>query len=152
MSQDYRLAATIAVSWDTMHRDCLGLAGRLRAKGPFKGIVAVARGGLVPAAIVARELDVKLVETVCISSYDSKVQGEPEVIKGLGGDGDGWLVVDDLVDSGATVRTVRAMLPKAHYATLYAKPEGLPLVDTFVAEIDQPVWIIFPWEAPPREE
>lgn len=151
MSQDYRLAATIPLTWDTMHRDCRDLAVRLRDKGPFTAIVAVARGGLVPAAILSRELDIKLVETICISSYDSKVQGELDMLKGMDGDGDGWLVVDDLVDSGATAKAVRAMLPKAHYATLYAKPEGLHLVDTFVAEIDQPVWIIFPWEAPPNE-
>lgn len=158
MSQDYRLAATIAITWDTMHQDARTLAARLRDKGPFAGIVAVARGGLVPAAIVARELDIKLIETVCITSYDGQAQGALEIIKGLAnvkdltGGGSGWLVVDDLVDSGATVRAVRDMLPGAHYATLYAKPAGRPLIDTHVAEIDQGVWIIFPWESDPKED
>jgi xanthine phosphoribosyltransferase len=146
MSQDYRLAATIAVTWDDMHRDACALAAKLRDRGQFTAIVAIARGGLIPAAIVARELDIKLIETVCISSYDSRSQGEIEIIKGLSGDGRGWLVIDDLVDSGATAKAVRAMLPGAHYATLYAKPAGKPLVDTCVAEIDQGVWIVFPWE------
>lgn len=152
MSQDSPLAAAIAVTWDDIHRDCRRLADLLRPKGPFAGLVAVSRGGLAPAAILSRELDIKLVETVCVSSYDDRRQVGPEVLKGLDGDGDGWLVVDDLVDSGATARTVRAMLPRAHYATLYAKPDGMALADTFVAEVDQGVWIIFPWEAPPREE
>lgn len=152
MSRDYRLAATIAVSWDDLHRDTWALAGRLRARGPFRGIVAVARGGLVPAAILARALDLPLVETVCIASYDHRVQGEPRVLKSLSGDGQGWLVVDDLVDSGATARAVRAMLPGAHYATLFAKPAGRPFVDTFVAEVDQAVWIVFPWEGAPKED
>ncbi len=152
MSQDSPLAAAIAVTWDDVHRDCRRLADLLRPKGPFAGLVAVSRGGLAPAAILSRELDIKLVETVCVSSYDDRRQVGLEVLKGLDGDGDGWLVVDDLVDSGATARTVRAMLPRAHYATLYAKPGGMALADTFVAEVDQGVWIVFPWEAPPREE
>lgn len=146
MSQDYRLTATIVLTWDDMHRDACALAAKLRHKGDFTGIVAVTRGGLVPAAIVARELDIKRIETVCISSYDDRAQGELEIIKGLSGDGAGWLVIDDLVDSGATARAVRDMLPGAHYASLYAKPAGKPLVDTYVAEIDQDVWIVFPWE------
>ncbi|MEW5727745.1 MAG: xanthine phosphoribosyltransferase [Pseudomonadota bacterium] len=152
MSQDYRLAATIALTWDDMHRDCARLAGLLRGKGPFTGLVAVSRGGLAPAAILSRELDITLVETVCVRSYDDRRQGGLEVIKPVRGDGAGWLIVDDLVDSGATARAVRGMLPKAHYATLFAKPEGMALVDTFVAEVDQAVWIVFPWEAPPRDE
>lgn len=152
MSQDYRFAAAITLSWHDMHRDAHRLAERLRPKGPFAGLVAITRGGLVPAAIVARELDIRLVETVCVASYDSRAQGEIDILKGLTGDGAGWLVVDDLVDSGATVRALRAMLPKAHYAALYAKPAGLALVDSFAAEIDQGVWIVFPWEVDFEED
>lgn len=137
---------TLALNWDDIHRDARALARRVAAKGPFTGIAAVARGGLVPAAILARELDIRLVDTVCIASYDDDRRGSIEVLKRLDGGGAGWLVVDDLVDSGATVAAVRAMLPHAHYATLYAKPAGRPLVDTFVDEVAQEVWIIFPWE------
>lgn len=151
-SPDYRLAAAIALTWDDMHRDCRRLAAMLRSKGPFSALVAVSRGGLAPAAILSQELDIRLVDTVCIGSYDDRRQGALEILKTVRGDGTGWLVVDDLVDSGATARAVRAMLPKAHYATLFAKPEGMALVDSFVAEVDQNVWIVFPWEAPPREE
>lgn len=150
MSQDYRLAATIPLSWQDMHKDAVRLAELVRAKGPFTGMIAVTRGGLVPAAILARVLDIKLIETVCITSYDDRAQGSLDILKALPGDGDGWLVVDDLVDSGATAQAVRAMLPKAHYATLYAKPAGRAWVDTHVAEIDQGVWLIFPWEAAPE--
>lgn len=152
MSQDYHFAAALPLTWDALHRDARALADKLRDAGPFTGIVAVTRGGLVPAAILARELDIRLVETVCIASYDGRAQGEVEVIKALAGDGAGWLVVDDLADSGATVQVLRAMLPQAHIATLYVKPAGLALVDTHVAEIDQGVWIVFPWEADPKED
>lgn len=139
--------ATMALSWADIHRDARILASMLAELPPFRGIVAVTRGGLVPAAILSRELDIRLVETVCISSYDDRDLREPEVLKSVGGGGTGWLVVDDLVDTGATANVLRAMLPQAHFATLYAKPKGQPLVDTFVAVFAQTTWINFPWEA-----
>jgi xanthine phosphoribosyltransferase len=144
---DYRLATTQTLTWSRIHRDCQSLAARLADQGPFRGIVAVARGGLVPAALLAQMLDIRLVDTVCVISYADRRQDGIEVVKTLPGDGAGWLVVDDLVDSGATAQVVRSLLPRAHYATLYAKPDGLPQVDTFVAAVDQHVWLVFPWEA-----
>jgi xanthine phosphoribosyltransferase len=97
---------------------------------------------------VARELDIRLVDTVCVSSYDWQDQrGEVEVLKGMQDDGQGWLLIDDLVDTGATAKTVRDMLPKAHFASIYAKPQGRPLVDTFITEVSQDTWILFPWDS-----
>ena len=127
------------------------MAWRLLGHTYFKGIIAITRGGLVPAAIVARELDIRLVDTVCVSSYDwQNHKGEVEVLKPLDMDGDGWLLIDDLVDTGKTAQTVRDMLPKAHFATVYAKPQGRPLVDTFITEVSQDTWILFPWDAEPQ--
>ena len=124
------------------------LAWRLLEQGPFKGIIGVARGGLVPAAIVARELNIRLVDTLCICTYQGREQtGGEEVLKAVEGDGDGWLVVDDLVDTGNTATIIRNMLPKAHFATLYSKPAGKPLVNTFITEVSQDTWILFPWDS-----
>jgi xanthine phosphoribosyltransferase len=142
------------VSWDQFHRDARALAWRLAEAGPFEAIVCITRGGLVPAAIVARELNIRLIETVCVASYDHQRQGELHVIKGVaeavarigGGDGRGVLIVDDLVDTGQTAQIVRAILPKAHFAAVYAKPMGRPLVDTFITEVSQDTWIHFPWD------
>ncbi|WP_159998977.1 xanthine phosphoribosyltransferase [Roseomonas sp. 18066] len=136
------------VSWDQLHRDSKALAWRLIERGPWTGIVAITRGGLIPAAIVARELDCRLIESVSIVTYDEEKRGEPVVAKHpvAAGDGEGWLVLDDLVDTGTTARLVRAMLPKAHFATVYAKPAGKPLVDTFITEVSQDTWILFPWD------
>jgi xanthine phosphoribosyltransferase len=140
-----------SVSWEQFHRDARALAWRLADSGPFTGLVAITRGGLVPAAIIARELDLRLIETICISSYDdNKNQAGLNIIKpiskDLAGDGTGLLVIDDLVDTGKTAREVREMLPKAHFATVYAKPAGRPLVDTFITEVSQDTWIYFPWD------
>ena len=148
MSKADRYKKFFPVTWDQLHRDAKALAWRLLEKGPFTSIVGVARGGLVPAAIVARELDIHLVDTVCISSYQKKEQMDSEVIlKAIEGDGEGLLVIDDLVDTGNTGRIVRNMLPKAHFATIYSKPAGKPLVDTYITEVSQDTWILFPWDS-----
>ncbi len=154
------------VSWEELHRHAKALAWRLVERGPYKGIVAITRGGLVPAAIVARELDLRLIDTVCITSYGAEAasramtdaagladreQGSLTVLKRPEiGDGTGWLIVDDLVDTGRTARAVRDLLPKAHFATVYAKPAGRPLVDTFITEVSQDTWILFPWDIEPQ--
>ncbi|WP_449243503.1 xanthine phosphoribosyltransferase [Desulfovibrio sp.] len=150
MSFSDRYSKMYPTSWEQLHRDCRALSWRLMDKGPFEGIHAVTRGGLVPAAIIARELDIRLIDTVCVSSYDWQKQGGATLLKEVRGDGAGWLLVDDLVDTGRTARLVREMLPRAHFATVYAKPEGRPLVDTFITEVSQDTWILFPWDAESR--
>ncbi len=148
MSQNPRYRRTFPISWEQLHRDSRALAWRLLDMDFFNGIIAVTRGGLVPAAIIARELDIRLVDTVCVASYAwQEQQGEIEMLKGVAGDGEGMLIVDDLVDTGRTAKIVREMLPKAHFATVYAKPAGRPLVDTFVTEVSQDTWILFPWDS-----
>ena len=138
------------VSWEEMHRDARALSWRLAEHSPWQGIVAVTRGGLVPAAIIARELDVRLVDTFCVASYDHQLQRDPEILKSIEGTGEGWLIVDDLVDTGRTGRLVREMLPKAHFATVYAKPAGRSVVDTYITEVSQDTWILFPWDQGPN--
>ena len=135
------------ISWEQLHRDARALSWRLVEQGPWQGIIAITRGGLVPAAIIARELDIRLVDTVCIASYRGRHQGQIQVIKTTTGNGDGWLLIDDLVDTGKTAKLVREMVPKAHFATIYAKPAGRPIVDTFMTEVSQDTWILFPWDA-----
>jgi len=141
------------VSWDQLHRDSRALAWRLDGQGPgdggWRAVVAITRGGMAPAMIVARELDIRTIDTVCVRSYLKGEQGEMQVLKSPDqdmGDGTGVLVVDDLVDSGRTLELVRSMLPNAHFATVYAKPKGKPLVQTYVTEVSQDTWIFFPWD------
>lgn len=138
---------TYPISWDQLHRDSKALAWRLFNMDKFKGIIAITRGGMVPAAIIARELDIHLVDTICLSSYDWKdKKGEVDILKSFKSDGEGWLLIDDLVDTGRTAQVVREIVPKAHFATVYAKPAGRPLVDTFITEVSQDTWILFPWD------
>ena len=148
MADPYR--HNLAVSWEEFHRLSRVLCERLVDLGPWTQLVAVTRGGLVPAAIVARELGRRGSNPLTIASYEDRDRGAPQLLKAAGtGDGAGVLVIDDLVDTGLTARVMRGLLPKAHFATVFAKPEGRPLVDTFVAEVDQDTWIVFPWDQHP---
>ena len=140
-------------SWSELHRDSRELAWRLLGKGPleggkWQGIIAITRGGMIPAAIIARELNIRLIDTLCISCYDDQDMGVLKVIKDtmLDTDGKGYLVIDDLVDTGKTLSEVRNKLPAAHIATLYVKPAGEKLVDTSVYEFSQETWVRFPWD------
>ena len=147
------------ISWDQIHRDSRALAWRLDGNGPDNGawraVVAITRGGMAPAMIVARELDVRTVDTISVVSYHSgggaeDQRREAKVLKSpdpeIMGDGTGVLVIDDLVDSGKTLELVRELYPNAHFATVYAKPEGEPQVDDFITGVSQDTWIFFPWD------
>ncbi|MBL4807023.1 MAG: xanthine phosphoribosyltransferase [Rhodobacteraceae bacterium] len=142
------------ISWDQIHRDSRALAWRLEKLGPdggaWKAVVAITRGGMAPAMIIARELDIRTVDTISIKSYDNQSQAEAIVLKApdesIIGDGEGILIIDDLVDTGKTLEVVKARYPKAHIATVYAKPMGRPMVDTFITEVSQDTWIFFPWD------
>jgi xanthine phosphoribosyltransferase len=143
------------VSWDQIHRDSRALAWRLDKQGPdggaWRGVVAITRGGMAPAMIVARELDIRIVDTISVKSYDWQQQTEAEVLKPpspqiMGSEGEGILIVDDLVDTGRTLELVRRLYPRAHFATVYAKPQGRSMVDTYITEVSQDTWIFFPWD------
>ncbi|MDU8929729.1 xanthine phosphoribosyltransferase [Alisedimentitalea sp. MJ-SS2] len=147
------------VSWDQLHRDARALAWRLDGKGPdngaWKAVVAITRGGMAPAMIVSRELDIRIVDTVSVKSYHSgggkaDQRREAQVLKApdteMMGDGTGVLIVDDLVDSGKTLELVRAHYPNAHFACVYAKPEGEKQADTYITSVSQDTWIFFPWD------
>ncbi len=142
------------ISWDQIHRDSRALAWRLEKMGPeggaWKAVVAITRGGMAPAMIIARELDIRTVDTISIKSYDHQEQSEAVVVEApdadIIGDGEGVLIIDDLVDTGKTLEVVKSRYPKAHIATVYAKPKGRPMVNTFITEVSQDTWIFFPWD------
>ena len=137
------------VSWEELHRDTRTLAHQLMPANQWQGAIAITRGGMIPAAIIARELNIRLLDTICIKTYDKQDKGETEILKTVDpmfGDGSGFLLIDDLVDTGTTARAVRALVPNARFVTVYAKPEGRREVDDFIKEVPQNTWINFPWD------
>jgi xanthine phosphoribosyltransferase len=157
---DVSYSKAFPVSWEELHRTAKALAWRLSEMPIFDGVIAITRGGLVPAAIVARELEIRIIDTISAISYqdnavekfEERERGAVQIVKqpSMTANGAGWLIIDDLVDTGETAKAVRAVLPEAHFATVYAKPAGRPLVDTFVTEVSQDTWIYFPWDLEPR--
>ena len=144
----------LAISWIRLHSDCLALVEKLRPHGPFSALITVTRGGLVPASIVARELSLRVVETISIASYERELRGELRYLKEIAprflqDRGAGVLIVDDLSDTGQTASALRQLLPGALLATVYAKPLGVPHIDLFVEAVPQDTWIDFPWDLAP---
>ena len=134
----------IIISWPELHRDTRLLCHALMDKGPFKGIIAIARGGMIPAALVSRELEIRIIDTICAASYAKSAEegaqnarSEVKILKGVDHDGEGYLLIDDLVDTGATARVIRNLLPKAYFVALYAKPMGREVVDLCVKQFSQ---------------
>ncbi|MGP4123442.1 MAG: xanthine phosphoribosyltransferase [Sodalis sp. (in: enterobacteria)] len=134
------------VTWDMLQIYARTMAKRLMPTDQWKGIIAVSRGGLVPCALLARELSIRYVDTVCIASYDHDNQRDLNVLKRTEGDGEGFIVVDDLVDTGGTAKAIREMYPNTHFVTIFAKPAGRPLVDDYIIDIPQNTWIEQPWD------
>ncbi|HCU67104.1 MAG TPA: xanthine phosphoribosyltransferase [Rheinheimera sp.] len=134
------------VSWEAFHRATKELA-KLCLDGEYDSIVAVSRGGLVPAAILARELNIRVVDSICVSSYDHDQQRELKILKDAAlKDSPKLLIVDDLVDTGETAKALREHFPQACFVTVYAKPQGKPLVDKYITDIEQDTWIQLPWD------
>ena len=143
-----------SIHWDEFHRAARTLSRRLRIVQGWNKILAVTRGGLVPAGIIARELDVREIQNLCVRSYEAETKSGPASqqhdIRFLSplpsGNGEGWLVVDDLADTGATLRAIKKDFPKAIYAAVYTKPEGRSALDHFAEEVPQSCWLNFPWD------
>ncbi len=123
--------------------------------GAWRAVVGITRGGLVPAMIVSRELDIRVVDTISVKSYHSgggaaDQRREAQMIKApnaeMMGDGSGILIVDDLVDSGKTLELIRGLIPRPISPRVYAKPHGKPMVDSYITEVSQDTWIFFHWD------
>lgn len=137
------------VSWDMFQSYVRDLAKQLLPTSQWKGIIAVSRGGLFPASILARELGIRHVETISIVSYSQHFVQDKDPLKVLTkpeGDGEGFIIVDDLADSGNTVRELKRLYPKGYIVTVFAKPKGAPLVDKYLIDIAQDTWIEQPWD------
>ncbi|XBC39948.1 MAG: xanthine phosphoribosyltransferase [Buchnera aphidicola (Chaetogeoica yunlongensis)] len=134
------------VTWDMLQIYARQLAHKLLPVKQWKGIIAVSRGGLIPSALLARELNIRLVDTICVSSYDHNCLRDLKILKHATGNSSQVIIVDDLVDTGGTGKIIRNLYPKAKFVTIFAKPLGKFLVDEYIIDIPQTVWIEQPWD------
>lgn len=136
------------ISWDLFEKETVQLAEKIKGHGPWQGVVGIARGGLVATAIIANALDIRNVKSVAVTSYDDQDQQAAEMLNSVDQifDGEGWLFVDDLVDSGQTAALIKRRYPKAKIAVVYSKPKGEQYADFAVRSVEQGCWLHFPWE------
>ncbi len=137
----------VYLTWHQVHEDSSALAEKVKDKGPFEGVVAIARGGYIPAIIIAHKLGIKKVVSFSISSYNTKNKQHKLKIYSDFKDFKGrWLVVDELVDSGKTLEKIKTYLPKSVFVVVYAKPKGSKTTDFYTKKVAQNTWLVFPWE------
>lgn len=158
MSVDAQPAKSYPVTWEQQYRDSRALAWKLlERRGTFHGIIAATRGGLVPAAVIARELDIRRAETVCFAHAGWEAHIEAcRKLTSFDANDKGCLIVDDLADEGHAAGEIRRLRPAACLAVLYVKPQSKALADAFITEVSGETWLSFPWgmetEHSPRVE
>lgn len=141
------------VSWSTIQEILKILAKRISKNYEPEVIIAIAKGGLVPARILADLLGVGEMGFIEVKFYKGvAIRGEKPFIKSIALPqirDKKVLVVDDVVDSGRTIQlvidTLAVHAPLAVRSTaLYVKPWSTYFPDYFYAVTDE--WIVFPWE------
>ena len=133
-------------TYEEMHEKALKLGHLIKSKNiDFDTMVVVSRGGFVHAAVVAYTLGIQDVDIVSIQSYIHREAGKAIVHRAPKTD-EIVLVIDDIVDKGGTAKALKEYMPNMHLAVIYAKPRGLPLASTYVEEITQDTWPVFPWD------
>ena len=154
-----------AYSWKYIDRACKSLAETLiESSDPPVRIVAMSRGGLPPATILANYLDIREIVSVGVRSYESKPDGthhiyEPVVYQdawrsapGLS-NGDTVLVVDDISDKGATFKYVLDKLDSnisratnLITTSIFIKDRTSYIPDYYYKKVPDDQWVEFPWE------
>ena len=134
--------------WSDVEELVANLIEKINNNGDvFTHILTLARGGYVPAALLGHGLNIRSVHSVCAYSYQGAQRGDI-TLEGACPDLDDTrlLIVDDLVDSGETIRFMRKQYPNAKVAVLVAKPQGEDQADYYAQKASQDCWIDFPWE------
>ena len=139
----------IKLSWEDVDECVVRLANRVRPVIKEKHITklcAITRGGMFPAALLARELDLRYIDTICVRSYDGVESKDVKILKIFDGTGEDFLIVDEIVETGNTIEAIRKHLPAATFATVFATAEGKKHVDFYEETKADDDWIMFPWE------
>ncbi len=138
----------IYIDWNNFHKDAKLLAQKLKTYGNFSRIVAVSRGGFIPAGIIAYELGIRHCDAVCIASYDAEIKrndNNVELGTALQNVDENTVIIDDLADSGRTLQILRKQYPQATFACVYAKPAGQKFCDVYACPMADS-WVVFPWD------
>lgn len=140
----------IYYSWGELQRDCEFLAMRIRqcSRDPDV-ILGISRGGLVPATLVSSYLGCSSILSILPnkpSFFPSKVLLSNKKV----------VVVDDVVDSGQTLKKIRKYLENSSplypdpdnilFVTLHWKTCSIFIPHIYAQVIPSNFWIVYPWE------
>ncbi|GAB2643739.1 phosphoribosyltransferase [Gordonia jinhuaensis] len=144
------------LTWELNGTACRELSQMVADDG-FKPdiILGIARGGLIPAGAIAYALDCKILISLNVEFYTGigETLSEPVLLPSLlessGLTDQRVLVVDDVADSGKTLKLVddyceeQGRVAEVRNAVIYRKPHTITAPDYFWRETDK--WINFPW-------
>lgn len=145
-------------SWRYIERACDLISRRVEDLG-IDRIIGLSRGGLVPATILANNLNVREVYSIGVASYDDRsntpgvmntYQRLPSNAPGFSR-GDNVLIVDDISDKGKTFEHVYNLTESQHDCMLYSasifiKPKTKHTPDFYHSQVPEDQWVVFPWE------
>ncbi len=141
----------IKYTWNQLTKDCLALGKKLGLK-KFDCLVAVSRGGLIPATLLAYILNIKKIYVIGYSYYlRPGVRGKLKKISGPGKriKNNRVLLVDEKTDSGETLWAATQLLKKKKNrvvsATLHWEPKSRIKPNYFAHQIKD-IWIVYPWD------
>jgi uncharacterized protein len=140
------------ISWPEYGNLAEALAEKVRSRGvKFDVVIGIARGGMPVAMVVSDHLGVG-VDFINVKSYEGIAQrSTPRILSTLseGIGGKSILLVDDLVDQGDTMETVKSFLDGQNHrllqtAVLFKKPWSKFEPDYYLEVVDK--WVVFPFE------
>ncbi len=142
-------------SWEEINELCKNLAKKIKNSGFNPDVVvAVARGGWVPARLICDHLDIKELYSVKTEHWGvaASTTCEARITQPLNVDlrGKKVLVVDDVADTGDTVRIVvehvMSFSPKELKVAVidYKKTSSL-IPDFYASFMEDWRWIVYPW-------
>ena len=158
---------TIDLSWDNVFKYVDALAGDIHDSNPSwhpDRIVAVARGGLIPATLLSHRLSIDRVDALNVRFGHQYVNSVYDIFINSADTSDRILVVDDIIDSGTTFERLwrdgrelcehRRMLDTWHFqvkfAALIHNTKAVTTISPHYAgcrfEKDADEWVVFPWE------
>ncbi|OGI12053.1 MAG: hypothetical protein A2Y40_07980 [Candidatus Margulisbacteria bacterium GWF2_35_9] len=116
----------------------------------FDAIIGIVRGGLFLAGQLSYKLDIKKVYTINTQLYADKQLISPKVLyfpKDI--HFKNALVVDDILDTGATFNLINDLLKQIsdnyHWAILLDKGKSNEKIDFIGQNINRDIWVEFPW-------
>jgi hypothetical protein len=148
------------LSWDQIQAMVADLAAQ--GHGSYDALLAVTRGGLVPAGLLAYHLQLRNILVAAVQFYSGVARRaqQPTFLQFPSDpllEGRRILIVDDIWDSGKTIMAVKERVVAAGgtpvTAVLHYKPEASLFPDRpdyFVQTTS--AWIVYPWETPDETE